>query len=106
VGEWKDGELVEARSNDPLALTALAMRTGGTLHLLVANLTPRPQTAEVGPLKSNQARVRQLDEETAPTAMSDPASFRQSFETHEVRNGRLQEELLPYAVIRIDEDES
>jgi hypothetical protein len=106
LAEWKQvggvRELVEARSNDPLAVTALAMRANSRLHLLVANLTWRSQTAQVGPLDGSQVQMRRLDEETAPLAMSDPERFRSSFESHPVQEGVLRLDLLPYAVIRVD----
>jgi hypothetical protein len=99
VGAWKDGELLEARSNDPLAVTALALRTGERMVVLVANLTPRPQTVQVGPLEGDAVRLRRLDEQTIAEAGSQPERFRQSYETSSTSDGRLKLELLPYAVV-------
>jgi hypothetical protein len=102
VAEWKGGELVEARSNDPLAVDAFAMQAGDALHLLVANMSWKPQTVQVGSVEANQVKIRRLDEETAALATSDPDGFRQSFDSRAVEGGVLELELLPYAVVRID----
>jgi hypothetical protein len=102
VGEWKEGTLVDAGANDPLTVTALAVRTHAATHLLVANLTGNPQAVELGPLDADRARIRRLDEETAPAAMSEPESYRRSFESRTIGDGALRLELLPYAVVRVD----
>ena len=102
VAEWKGGELVEARSNDPLAVDAFATRVGDVLHVLVANTSWKPQTVEVRGVEADQVKIRRLDEETAALATSDPASFRQPLESRAGNDGSIRLELLPYAVVRID----
>jgi hypothetical protein len=115
VGEWKDGSLVEAHANDLLAVATLAVQTGGgspseeVLHLLVANLTPHTQAVEVGPLGGWHPpgvplhfRIRRMDEEAISAAMSEPDTFRKSYESGTTSDDRLQLELLPYAVVRVD----
>jgi hypothetical protein len=102
VAEWKDGELVVARSNDEETVTALALQTDDGMHLLVANLSARPQSVEVGQLNAKEARIRRLDEETAPLAIVDPQQFRGSHESRAVSDGRLAIELSPYAVVHVD----
>jgi hypothetical protein len=67
--------------------------------VLVANLTPRPQTVQVGPLEGDAVRLRRLDEQTIAEAGSQPERFRQSYETSSTSDGRLKLELLPYAVV-------
>jgi hypothetical protein len=96
------GELVEAHSSDPLTVEALALRSAGRTHLLVANMTHAPQTVVVTPLPPGRVRMRRLDEESALDAMTDPARFRSSGSTEEVRNRELELTLAPYAVVRID----
>jgi hypothetical protein len=102
VAEWKDGELVEARSNDVETITALALQTDDGMHLLVANLCARPQSVEIGQLNVKEARIRRLDEETASLAIVDPRQFRGSHESRAVSEGQLTLELSPYAVVHID----
>jgi len=103
LADLKTGQVVETTASEPLLVDGLALRTNGTTHVILANLTPRPQTVTLGPLQGGKVRVRQLNEETAPEAMSDPERFRASGTETSVRDGRLSLELPPYAVARIDE---
>jgi hypothetical protein len=103
LADLKAGQLVEATASEPLLVDGLALRTNGTMHVLLANLTPRPQVATVGPFQAGKVRVRQLDDETAPEAMAEPERFRASGTVTSVREGRLSLELPPYAVVRLDE---
>jgi len=102
LAEWKEGELVELRTADPLAVDGLAVRLGGALHALVANLGGNPRTVTIGPLNAVRAGVRLLDEYSATLAMTGPDRFRASATSHEVHDGVLTLSLLPYAVARID----
>lgn len=103
LAELKAGQLVEATSSETLLVDALALRSNGATHVLLANLTPRPQVATVGPFQAQKVRLRQLNEETAPEAMSEPERFRGSGTVKSVRDSRLSLELSPYAMVRIDE---
>ncbi|HLB76257.1 MAG TPA: hypothetical protein VJO72_04425, partial [Candidatus Dormibacteraeota bacterium] len=103
LAELKAGQLVESTASEPLLVDGLALRTNGTTHVLLANLTPRPQAATIGPFQAGKVRVRQLNDETASQAMSDPERFRASGTVTSVRDGRVSLELPPYAVVRLDE---
>jgi hypothetical protein len=103
LADWKDGRLVEATATEPLLVDGLVLKSDGTIHVLLANLTPRPQRTTVGPFQAGQVRVRQLSEETAPEALADPERFRGFGTVTSLRDGRLSLELPPYAVARIDE---
>ena len=103
LADLRAGQLVEATAREPLLVDGLALRADGTTHVLLANLTPKPQPATVGPFQARNLRVRLLDEETAPQAMSDPESFRGAGTITPVTDGRLRVVLPPYAVARIDE---
>jgi hypothetical protein len=103
LADIKAGKLVEATASEPLLVDGLALRVNGALHVLLANLTPRPQVASVGPLPAAKFQVRLLDEETAPRAMSDPEGFHASGTVTTLSGGRLRLQLPPYAVARIDE---
>jgi D-apionolactonase len=102
VARWKDGELLEAGSNDVDAITALALRARDGTHLLVANLRPHFTSVEIGPFIQTEVGIRRLDEDTAPIAMTDPERFRNFHESRSVRDGLLALELSPYAVLRVD----
>jgi hypothetical protein len=102
-GEWRGTTLlVHCRSSRPLAVEALAARTNEGHHVLVANLTPDPQRCTVGPLESGRVALRTLDETTAVQAVEDPDAFRAAREERPVREGRIELELAPYAVVRVD----
>jgi hypothetical protein len=70
--------------------------------VLVANVTPRPQRAIVAPLPREEARVRRLDEETAPLAADEPEEFRSRGEKVGAAGGELPLELPAFAVVRVD----
>jgi D-apionolactonase len=101
LADWRDGELLEARSSDGLAVEALAMSTP-ELHVLVANLTPRSQRCVMGPLAAASVTIRRLDEETAAEALEDPEAFRRRAENAVPKDEELELDLAPFAVLRID----
>jgi D-apionolactonase len=102
LGEWKRGELISARSSNPLALCALAVRVRGSLHVLVANLRPESQRCTVGPVSLARASVRALDEASYASAVDSPSVFRETSELVHLPRTELELELGPYALTRID----
>ena len=103
IGERRDDELIEIESSDPLAVSALALRGGHGLRLLVANHGSLPRAVRIDGLASGSARVRILDETSAELAMDDAPGFRATVEvSHDTSGGALALELGPYAVARID----
>jgi hypothetical protein len=102
VAEWKEGEIVEARSNAPLALEGFALIADGGLHILLANLTASEKSCIVGPLPARRASVRRVDETTAADAGERPMKFRTAKANVDAPGGSLALELAPYAVVRID----
>ncbi|HWE61546.1 MAG TPA: hypothetical protein VHB98_07530, partial [Chloroflexota bacterium] len=104
LAEWKDGDLLELRTGDTLVADGIAIRAGGTRHVIVANLTDQPQTLTIGPLAGEHARVRYLDEETAPQALFEPERFRASGTRVAVTDGALQLAVAPFGLVRIDEE--
>jgi hypothetical protein len=65
AGEWKDRELLECSSTQPLAAVGLAVRRNGSVSLLVASLKPHAQTVRIEGIEG-PATLRRLDERTAP----------------------------------------
>src|SRR5260370_18112523 len=76
IAEWQDGSILECRSNRPLAVTALAVESQGSLHLLIVNLTGTQQPVVVSPLGPEQAALRSRDANTAQKASYQPTGFR------------------------------
>jgi hypothetical protein len=100
VAELCGAEIVRCETNRPLEVAGFAVRRGadGGVTVLIANLTPRPQTLALSGL-AERGRVRRLNADTAEGAMSDPKQFRdgagQSSELGELN-------LDPYETVRID----
>jgi hypothetical protein len=101
LAAWKDGQVVKSRSSNPLAVETLAMIDNGTLHLLVANLTPEPQTVTIDALSGRVITIRRLNAETADAAAFDPARFRSLIETLPA-TGAPELTLAPFEVARLD----
>ncbi len=98
VGEWRSGDLLGARSSDPLSAEALVVRIDGATYMLVANMTPTQKQVTVGPLGMERASVRLLDAESAPKAMRDPETFRSMTKPLPISGGELELELPPFAL--------
>jgi hypothetical protein len=101
VAEWKDGHVVPSQSGNPLAVETLAMANGDGLHVLLANLTPSPQTAAIAALADQPVAIRRLNADTAESAATDPTTFRAQVETV-TANGPLSLPLAPFEVVRLD----
>lgn len=102
LGEWKGGELAAAVSSDALVADAIAVRSDGALHALVANMTPEPQQIRVEGTVGARARVRILDAASAAAASERPGEFRADGEERDVADGVLDLQLGPYAIARLD----
>ncbi len=103
VGEFAGGEVLPVASSEPLRAVGFAFRREGRMRVLLANFTPRRTQVELHGLPL-QVHVRPLDEENnAMEAMVEPERFRRRPGPEEhAPGGRLELELLPYAVVRLD----
>ena len=102
MGEFTGGEVLPARSSDPLRIEGIALRKNGKTRTLIANLTPDSQQVSVDNL-TETVRVRRLDETNAQAAMISPEAFRtETGELVPTANGALELNLLPYAIAQID----
>jgi hypothetical protein len=102
VGEFVGGEVVPARSSQPLQVDGLALHKGGRTRLILANLSAEVQHVTISNLPA-QVRVRLLDETNVLAAMQSPDEFRrQAGDLQSGLAGKLQLQLRPYAVARID----
>ena len=101
LAEWREGRVVAAESSDPLRVVALAVADADGLHLLLANLTPEPQVAEIGPLPPGQGTLRRLTAATVEAAAWDPDRFRAGAAPLAAERGPLVS-LAPYEVARLD----
>ena len=106
IGELAGGDVLLTQSSHSLRLTGLAVRKGSQTRILLANLTPERQRVPVSGLTGGLAGewlARRIDEHTARRALTEPERFRaEAGARRAVRDGRLEIELLPYAVARLD----
>jgi hypothetical protein len=102
VGELAGAEVIPTTASHPLQVEGLALRQGGRTRVLLANLGPETRRVTLE-LPAGEARVRTLDERSAEEAMRTPEKFRaREGEKVAAKEGRLELELLPYAVARVD----
>jgi hypothetical protein len=74
----------------------------GQTRVLLANMSPDPQQVSVQNL-GQDVRVRHLNETNVEAAMTSPEEFRaEEGDTVRTREGSLELDLLPYALVRID----
>ena len=103
VADLKDKELISCNSSDPLKIQALAVQTGESLHMLVANLTDEPQQCAIAPVGAGRALVRTLDASRALQAMTHAEEFRSEAKVEiPVTDSALAITLQPYSTLRID----
>ncbi len=76
IGEFADGTVLRIDSSDPLSTEAVALRKGGILRVLVANLTGKPQTVTLrglgGPIAVRLLREEAETEATPEIAITLP----------------------------------
>ena len=74
--------------------------------MLVANVSPDEQHVTIVGLadivRAGRGTIRVLDEASAGQAMANPGAFRSSLEPIDASGGRLELDLRPYAVARIE----
>jgi D-apionolactonase len=99
--EYKQAEIYECKSGDPLAVAGLLLRAGCKAQLLVANLKTFSQQITIAPLPKSNFKIQYLDQDTAEQALFDPYNFRSSFKTCEILTNELVINVKPYAVIAI-----
>jgi hypothetical protein len=102
LAEWRAAELMDCFSSHPLVTQALAVRTGQTIHVLLANLTPREQRVALHGIPAEKLAARSLDDRNALLAMRHPELFRSIHETKHVSAGQLTLSLPPYATVRLN----
>lgn len=103
IAEFGNCQVYPTHSTHPLLADGLTLRdASGRRRMLVANFTRDEQCLKIKS-GSGTARVRYLDETTALEAMRNPEAFRQrAGATIEAVGGKVELQLLPCAVARVD----
>ena len=106
LAEFPGKQIHLTYSSHPLLIEGLTLvNTRGQRRILVANLSAQIQEAKIK-TGTCKARVRYLDESNAEEAMRNPESFRaQPGLAAQSVSGKIELELLPFALARIDIDE-
>lgn len=106
VGEFAGGDALPAQASHPLLVDGLSLTRPGRTRVLLANMTADPQQVTVENL-SEHVSIRLLDDTVAEDAMRHPDAFRaHPGEPLQLNDGRLTLTLRPYAIARIDSDDS
>jgi len=104
VGELAaGGTVLLGGSSNPLRAVGLALRGGGLLRVLLANMTAATLETRVVGMPGGTARVRHLDERSYAEATTDPERFRATQGAEQaVREGTLAVTLRPYCVACVE----
>jgi hypothetical protein len=103
VAEFAGGRMIGVQSSDPLTVEAMFLEKGQRHSLLLANLTPEPQSATVADFNQITwpvGRLRRLNEQNVQAAMCEPETFRRQYAP--VKNLTHKIELSPYELVRLE----
>jgi hypothetical protein len=107
LNERAEGQILPLRSSSPLSAQGLALRHGGLLRVLVANLEPGTRRVRcAGFPGARPFRLRSLDLSTVEEATRAPGDFRRRFDAtvSTSKAGILELELAPWAVATLEGD--
>ena len=103
VAEFAGGELLPVEVSDPLAVEALALRSGGRVRVIVASFVDEPRTVSLSLPSLTALTVRRLDESNFAQSTGDATSFRARHASLTTEaSGGLELDLLPFAVATVD----
>jgi hypothetical protein len=107
VGEFAGGSVIPSTSSTPLKVEGLVLSRDGHTRIMLANLSPEPQSVRVtGANLGRSVRVRLLDETNAEQAMLSPEQFRaERGEWAQTSQDELELRLRPFAIARIDSEQ-
>jgi hypothetical protein len=103
VAEFAGGAMIGVQSGAPRTVEAMLLEDGERQALLLANLTPEPQSAGVADISKvarQVARLRRLNEQNAEAAMCEPETFRRQYAPEKPSSDRI--ELSPYEIVRLE----
>jgi D-apionolactonase len=89
-------------TNRPLAVTGLRLESGQNTIYLLANLTPEAEVVMLDQLPVGKAALRRLNDQSAASAMFEPALFRASSQPIAIEGSTLSLTLLPYEYVHLD----
>jgi hypothetical protein len=102
--ELRAAPLLECSSDGPGNCSSIAVRQGGRVTVLVANVQPTPLMIDIRFPGAEPAAVavRELNTESAAMAMLSAERYRAQASSHRSQGGSLRLELQPYEYTRLD----
>jgi hypothetical protein len=85
-----------------LRVQALALRDGGRVRVVLANMTDEPLSVSLEVPGRRVATVRHLDDRTVHLAAIDPGAFRGSTEPIDLTDESLNVDLPPFGLATLD----
>jgi hypothetical protein len=102
IAEFRDSEVLPVASGDALRVQALALRKGGRLRVILANMTDDPIDVALSLPEGAVATIRRLDEETFTSAAVEPEVFRHENLPLTGSGGAVDVTLPPFGLATID----
>jgi hypothetical protein len=102
LGEFHGGEILRVALGDGLRVQALALRDGGRVRVILANMRDEPIAVSLDVPGADNATVRRLDDQTVHLGASDPEAFRGSSQPIDATNGTVSIDLPPFGLATVD----
>lgn len=102
VGEFYGGEILPVTLGDGLRVQALALRDGGRVRVILANMRDESTTVSLEVPGADNATVRRLDDQLVHLAASDPEAFRGSTQPIEATDGAVLIDLPSFGLATVD----
>jgi D-apionolactonase len=102
VADFQAGQILPVTLSDGLRLQALALRDGGRVRVVLANMTDQPLSVSLEIPGANGPTARRLDDRTVSLAATDPEAFRASTQRIDARNGTVTIDLPPFGLATVD----
>ncbi len=103
IGAFAEGKMQPMVTTRPAKVVGMHLMYQSRERILLANLTDTVQTVQVGVGSSADVWMQMLDERNAEEAMRSPEDFLAQLGTEiQISGGRLDVELRPFAVVRLD----
>src|SRR5215217_3021494 len=102
VADFQAGQIMPVTLSDGLRVQALALRDGGRVRVILANMTDEPLSISLEIPGAGGATVRRLDDRTVYLAATGPGAFRASAQPISVTNGTVMVDLPPFGLASVD----
>jgi D-apionolactonase len=102
VADFQGGQILPVTLSDGLRVQALALRDGGRVRVVLANMTDEPLSISLEIPSARAATVRRLDDRTVHLAATNPGAFRGSTVPIDVTDESLNVDLPPFGLATLD----